>query len=75
MSSHSPARNRGAKKRKTVFESISVRAATKEKFRAVAERKRMDLSEVADVGADALAILTREQLDALIEKRAELATV
>jgi hypothetical protein len=60
-------------KRKTPFETFSVRTTTKAKFRKIAERKRWDLSEVADIAADALEVLTPEQLEMIVERREPVA--
>lgn len=48
---------------------IKVRPETREKFDKFADRTRLSMVEVADIAIDALGLLTRDQLAALIEKR------
>ncbi len=57
---------------KRKYISIGVRKTTKRKLDDFARRKRLALSEAADLGADALGVLSKEQLDALIERRPEV---
>lgn len=53
----------------TITQPIKVRPETRVKYEKFAELKRLKIVEVADLAIEALGTLSREQLDALIERR------